>query len=421
MIKTALALHHHTIPPTIKVTNPQDTLANGDTPFYLTTEQRPWVKPVDHPRRAAVSSFGFGGSNFHCVLEEHSGSRPGPDWDGIVQILAFSAPDSQSLLQQLDKVKVPGNPGSLRAKAQHSRQAFDPAHDCRLLMVVTEVSSFQDMLTSAKDRIKAFPDSHWETPDGIFYGVGAAPGQLAAVFPGQGTQYPGMLRDMACRFPGFIHVLEQADQAFAEQFSGTDRRLSEIIYPPSSFTEKAKLACIDDLKMTQHAQPGIGAVSIGAWNVLRDHFELKIDAAAGHSYGEICAMCAAGMITPEEFHSLSSLRGRLMSTGDEDRGGMAAVQAPLIEITKILEEEKLDLVVANKNAPQQAVISGRSDEIQRAVEAFRARKITITPLKVSAAFHSSLVADASVPFGKHLESIRFEKGALPSLLEYHRR
>ena len=91
LIKTALALHHKVIPPTIKVTNPLEELTGNRTPFYLTAEKRPWLTSGAVPRRAAVSAFGFGGSNFHTILEEYRPSKVVADWDGAVQIIPFSA------------------------------------------------------------------------------------------------------------------------------------------------------------------------------------------------------------------------------------------------------------------------------------------------------------------------------------------
>ncbi|HPQ42557.1 MAG TPA: ACP S-malonyltransferase, partial [bacterium] len=97
----------------------------------------------------------------------------------------------------------------------------------------------------------------------------------------------------------------------------------------------------------------------------------------------------------------------------QDRGGMAAVTVPLDDIRKVLDEEKLNLVIANKNSPAQGVISGASEEIQKALEAFGARKMRIIPLKVSAAFHSPLIADATRPFGEQLDAVTFQKAAFP--------
>ena len=90
MIKAALALHHKVLPPTIKVSNPLAEVTSGATPFYLTTRKRPWLSQGETPRRAAVSAFGFGGSNFHLVLEEYRSRKENVDWDGDAQIIPFS-------------------------------------------------------------------------------------------------------------------------------------------------------------------------------------------------------------------------------------------------------------------------------------------------------------------------------------------
>ncbi len=91
LIKAALALYHKVLPPTSKIRRPIEPLAAGTSPFYLSALERPWLPRPYHPRRAAVSAFGFGGSNFHCVLEEADPEMPGIDWDGDIQILAFSS------------------------------------------------------------------------------------------------------------------------------------------------------------------------------------------------------------------------------------------------------------------------------------------------------------------------------------------
>ncbi len=102
LIKAAAALHHKVLPPTLKVDQPLELLEPGRSPFYVNTEKRPWMPSPEHPRRAALSAFGFGGSNFHCVLEEATPAKRSIDWDESVQIVAFSGDDAESVQQQLD-------------------------------------------------------------------------------------------------------------------------------------------------------------------------------------------------------------------------------------------------------------------------------------------------------------------------------
>ncbi|MCD4654073.1 SDR family NAD(P)-dependent oxidoreductase, partial [bacterium] len=414
LIKAALAVNYRVLPPTIKVNNPLDPLARKETPFYINSEKRPWVSRTDQTRRAGVSAFGFGGSNYHIVIEEYDKSQVKPDWDGSVQLLAFSASNPKTLMAKLKAWKAPEKWNDLRTEAQNLRSSFITVDSCRLIAMVQAEDQPGAVIKRALEKLETDSNAPWEIPTGIYYGCGDKPGKLAMVFSGQGSQYPNMLRDLACQFPEFIEVLDQSNSSFEKHSYGSpDKRLSDIIYPPSAFTNEEKNSQVNDLQLTQHAQPGLGAVSIAAWRVLNERFGVTVDAAAGHSYGEICALCAANKISLDEFHYLSALRGKLMSDGDKDRGGMAAVTIPLDEIQSVLDEENLELVIANKNAPAQGVISGKTEEIQRAIKEFQKRKMRIIPLKVSAAFHSPLVADASRPFGKHLEKIKFKKGNFP--------
>ncbi|MEI7529096.1 MAG: SDR family NAD(P)-dependent oxidoreductase, partial [Elusimicrobiota bacterium] len=162
------------------------------------------------------------------------------------------------------------------------------------------------------------------------------------------------------------------------------------------------------LKRTGHAQPALGAAALGAYRVLNG-FGLTPDAFAGHSYGELAALCAAGAFDAPSLFALSKLRGSLMAAGSGDRGGMLAVQAPLADVEKVMKEEKLDLIIANKNAPAQFVLSGRTEEIKRAAECCTKRSLKNTPLQVSAAFHSPLVAGAQKEFAAALGKTKFSK------------
>ena len=143
-----------------------------------------------------------------------------------------------------------------------------------------------------------------------------------------------------------------------------------------------------------------------------ESFGVRADAFAGHSYGELVALCAAGWIRPEDLHVLSRERGRLMAAlpGGE-AGGMLAIHASADTIAKVLSEEKIDLILANKNAPQQTVLSGSAVEVDRAASAFQARQVRATRLSVAAAFHSPQVAAAEPAFRATLETTEVRPAA----------
>ncbi|MDY0213802.1 MAG: SDR family NAD(P)-dependent oxidoreductase, partial [Desulfuromonadaceae bacterium] len=145
-------------------------------------------------------------------------------------------------------------------------------------------------------------------------------------------------------------------------------------------------------------------VSFGAWRYLQ-RYGIKAGVFGGHSYGELTALCAAHCYTPAELYRLSGLRGTLMRGDGSDKGTMLAVSAPLADIEALLKSEGLDLIVANKNTPQQGVLSGARAEIERAATACKNAGMRCIPLDVAAAFHSKLVAAASEPFHAGLDAI----------------
>ena len=424
LIKAALALHHKVLPPTIKVREPIEPLATGTSPFYLSTEARPWLSNPGHPRRAAVSAFGFGGSNFHCVLEEAGPEMAGIDWGGDVQILAYSGTGAADLDAALPRWTEATAWTDVREEAARSRAEFQAGHHARLVMVVQRGATDPGLLIAeARARLAANspeappPARH---PAGgsprtgqshvIALGFGPSPGLLAMLFPGQGSQYLGMLRDLACRFPTMQETLEFWNAAAALG----DGLLSDRIYPPPSFSQEVGQRREAALRDTRVAQPAIGAVSVGLLQILH-HFGIEPDLVGGHSFGELTALHAAGRISQRELAQLALRRGLLMAESGQAAGpgAMLAVFTTCEEAAAFIEEQKLELVVANKNAPRQCVLSGPSGEIDRAADGLARRGVTCRPLAVSAAFHGPLVAASRQAFLETLELVEFKPGLVP--------
>ncbi len=419
LIKAALALYHKVLPPTIKVDTPSEAVSAQDSPFYLNTRMRPWLPSPEHPRRAGVSSFGFGGSNFHCVLEEHRPEKVAVDWSECPEIIALSGPDRAALLSRLNELPSEASVQELRSVASQSRAAFRSEAHCRLLLVIAPgetdlqqlVAQCRSMLQRADSGPNQDPRRAWSLPSGAYFAQGAPDGDIAFLFPGQGAQYPDMLRGLACRFPEMQSALAAADRIFGER-AEQGVRLSDAIFPPTAFDEATREAQVRRLRSTRVAQPALGAVSAGALAVF-SRFGVRPGFAAGHSYGELTALFAAGRWDQDTLFEVSCVRGGLMASGDADRGGMVAVQATLEPLQALIAAEKLELTVANHNAPQQIVLSGRSDEVERAVGIIKAHGLRCTKLSVSAAFHSPLVADVRAPFAQALAAQSLVSGRIP--------
>jgi acyl transferase domain-containing protein/acyl carrier protein/NAD(P)-dependent dehydrogenase (short-subunit alcohol dehydrogenase family) len=410
MIKIAMALSHKVLPPTIKVDQPLDLLEPGQAPVYVNTSKRPWIAGKEHPRRAALSAFGFGGSNFHCVLEEAEQEKPEIEWDGKVLLFSFSADTIDELQTTLGKLDHQQDWAGLRADAARSRQSFSAGQAYRLTLLVTEQTKLDKLLNNATAMLSQQTDkTSWSTPDGAYFGSGAQTGKMAMLFPGQGSQYTNMLLDLACQFPQMQSVLTQVEAEFSEFH--TVQRLNDLIYPIAAFSDEARQQNEEKLRATQHAQPAIGATSLGAFNILQ-HFGIKAEATAGHSFGELTALCAAGKIDDEDLHKLAIKRGELMQAKTGDHGAMLAVAASAAIVHEFLEAVQLDLIIANNNAPTQVVLSGATDQIDQALGRLQEQGIGAKKLPVSAAFHSTFVAAAEKPFAEFMQGTAFKQSEI---------
>ena len=410
MIKAVLALHHKILPPTLKVTQPDPGLKIEDSPFYLNTRPRPWISAQNHPRRCAVSSFGFGGSNFHAVLEEHQGRKKQVSWDGSVEIFALSADSDKKMLTDLQHLQkkmtdapVPGTVAVLTAKTRNDFKAND-SH--RMILVLETPQKPVDLITEALLQLENHQGrTTWQTEQ-IYYGATPPPGKLAFVFPGQGSQYIGMGRDLICAFPEALEALEAASQD-----CDLPDNLTDLIFPKFLFSPETQQAHEIKLRSTDIAQPALGAVSLALHSVL-NRFNVKAEAACGHSYGELMALFTAGVIDQKALLQLSFLRGRYMAAADQN-GAMLAVNAPIDKLDALIRESTIDVVLANRNSPVQGVLSGPADAITATEKKCRENKFRAIRLPVSAAFHSRLVQNAQAPFIKALKNVNFQQPGIP--------
>ena len=396
LLKVALALHHKVIPPTIKVTTPNPAARFEESPFYVATKARPWVRPSTgahgHPRRASVSSFGFGGSNFHVALEEYTGpaARPARLSRRSCEVIALSAPDDVALKERARALTAALMSASLSAVAREAAAAFQSGDKARASFVAftsDEATAF--LHATAEGR---------EVP-GLFRGAGE-PGAVAFLFPGQGSQHTDMAAAVAMEFDAARAALDVADELALR--SGA--RLSQLMFPPTAFSDEGKAAHERELTRTEHAQPALGAASLAFLRAL-ESLSVSFDMAAGHSFGELSALCAAGAFDERTLLSLARTRGELMA---EASAGAAGAMAAIIGDARAHLPDALsdlDVVIANENAPDQTVISGSSTGVAEAGRRLAARGLTVKHLEVSTAFHSPSVAGACAPLAAALAAL----------------
>jgi acyl transferase domain-containing protein len=228
-----------------------------------------------------------------------------------------------------------------------------------------------------------------------------------ALFPGQGAQYLNMAGELAMAFPPLREMVGKMDALFLEEGLAP---LSSVIYPPPAFDKATETTQLEALTATDYAQAAIGVVSAGLFTILADA-GFRPDFTAGHSFGELSALWAGGVLSEADFLRLVKARGRAMRppadrSADFDAGGMAAVQGALADIEREIAAFE-DVIVANQNSNTQAVIAGPTAAIRRATEELSAKGFKATLLPVSAAFHTPAVGHASEPFAQAVAPVTF--------------
>ncbi|WP_237712637.1 type I polyketide synthase [Dickeya zeae] len=416
MIKVAMALSHKVLPPTINVEQPCDTVADKNSPLYANTESRPWVRPANNtPRRAALSAFGFGGTNFHAVLEEYEREPQGRyRLNDLPATLLFQAETPDALLTvckaAVEHLKQTTPEIALREHLRDQDLESLKAEQARLLFVVEEPQDMVVFLDNAIKQLTRQREQGWEHPAGIYYQPRAKEwdGAVVAMFPGQGSQYVNMGRGVAVDFPEIRQTLETLDALVQEDDLPT---ISSVIYPAPVFNDIERQKQQQHLTETANAQPAIGAISAGYYNLLKN-IGFKADFFCGHSYGEVTALWAAGGLSEVDFYRVSLARGQAAASASAqcngDSGAMLAASLSSVEEREAILTAYTDIVIANDNSTSQVVFGGSSEQIRQLHQQLEEKKVHCRLLPVSAAFHTRYIASAAKPFRKKLAAVSFQ-------------
>ncbi|MFI6956521.1 SDR family NAD(P)-dependent oxidoreductase [Nocardia sp. NPDC050408] len=410
LLKAVLAVQHKILPPTLKVEHPNPELDLSTSPLYLNTAARPWIAQPGHPRRASVSSFGFGGTNFHLTLEEYVPADRAPDrsapWARCVptELILVGARSAEELLTQARSLGARDGE-EFTATAKRSQQEFDPTAAARLAVVARDRAHLADQIVHLARLLAADPTGCHTLPGAVYRFGPADPGRVAWLFSGQGSQYIGMGADLAMSVP----LAREAWDRVAETWSTwiEDQPLHDVVFPVPVFDDAARAAQRDLLTATEWAQPALAAQILAQLAVLQG-VGMAPDCVGGHSFGELAALHVAGALDEAGLVRAARRRGELMrdSAGIDDPGAMLALAATREEIDALLAERSSDgertVWVANENGPRQVVVSGNRDAIADLAGAAAAAGITARRLPTAAAFHTPLMAKALDPFRRFL-------------------
>ncbi|MFH2129800.1 MAG: beta-ketoacyl synthase N-terminal-like domain-containing protein [bacterium] len=416
IIKTSLALYHKILPATINITEPNKDFNLESSPFYFNTTVRPWIHPDSSPpRRAAISAFGFGGTNFHFILEEYERKATGKYRMHLVpQPFLFSATTAGELLSvcetALEELETDQTEQTFYRFSDSSR-TIQPAEDyARIGFVADSAAEAAELLKRGIETLREKgEDEFWDLPQGVFFRkTGIDPkGKVVALFAGQGSPYIDMGKELVYNFPPLMESQIAMDELFIEEGLNP---LSDIIYPPPSFDKNEKKEQASRLQLTENAQPAIGVFSAGQMQIL-SQAGLKPDFVAGHSFGELTALWAANVLTTKDYFKLAKARGKAMAAPDDpnfDAGSMLAVMGDV----ENLETEITDfpeVTIANMNSRNQVVLAGPTNDVIAVQKHLKKLKYRTVLLGVSAAFHTPLVGHAQKPFADAIKAARFSK------------
>jgi acyl transferase domain-containing protein/NAD(P)-dependent dehydrogenase (short-subunit alcohol dehydrogenase family) len=446
LLKASLALHEKVLPPSVHCECPNPDIDFAHSPLFVNTELRDWEAPADGVRRAGLSAFGFGGTNFHAVLEEYIphrlngngrrsvavGDIPSGVSETFMNANGSSASSSSSntssqackaplrgalviganseaeLIERLRMVEKDAIAG--RAPAPVPPSARDLLSSERIAIDYADAAELKEKAGSTLKAFKANQPAIWKAlrAQGIFRGHGPAP-KTAFLYPGQGSQYVNMLKPLRAIEPIVADTFAEADRVMKPLLG---KPLSEFIFVDKTDPDAVARA-EEDLRQTAITQPAVLATDLALTRLLAA-YGITPDFTMGHSLGEYGALVAVGGLPFGDALEAVSARGREMTHfAMKDNGRMAAVFAPLTEIERILKTVSGYVVIANINSEHQAVIGGASDAVLQAMETFQKAGFEVAPLSVSHAFHTSIVARASEPLRRVLERLHLAAPKLP--------
>ncbi|MBI4656969.1 MAG: acyltransferase domain-containing protein, partial [Elusimicrobia bacterium] len=431
--KTALALYNKTLPPSINFEKPNP---NIDFAFFrVITKPEEWK--TDKIRRANVSSFGFGGANFHVAMEEFSEKAmrearderretrdmvedlkfPFSSLQG--EAITFHGDSPEDLKKRMDSFVnstlnglAENHPMILFSHKMNSTKpgAFGVSIVAKSISDLKEKISF--FFKNASPEVWQKNTLHLKMKSIYPFKYSKNKAKIGYIFPGQGSQYVDMMRDLAYKYRIVQETFDEADGILEKMINV---KLTEVLWSKPGETKEELEKREAAIKQTQMTQPSVMTADMAMFRLL-ESFGIKPDMVIGHSLGEYAAAVAAGVFTLENGLKAVTSRAKEMSNVKvKDPGKMASIAWPFEKVERELKKIKGYVICANKNCPTQTVIAGEKEAVDEAVNLFNSLGAQAQEIAVSHAFHSAIIEPAIPPYRQFLERIPISPFRIPLL------
>ncbi len=457
LLKAIISVREGVIPPSAGFKNPNENISWQENPFYVPTTSNNWPSNDGHPRRAGISSFGFGGTNFHCAIESYDPGHhlalaeefnirrrawlnpkstnssvqdvpveSGMTWEELRAVeggvLLLNASTVSKLKEKaatvcaglLDGENLDESPSGKRLSIELSKASADYIPEgVRLAIIASDWGQLAKRSKLLQDSIDN-PEK-WGFLSKQMIMITDSPTlsdneKVAQLYPGQGSQYVGMTFDLSKRYTCVGATWDEADSTMVKVLDG--EKLSSFVLRDELSEEERKDAEFK-LKQTEYTQPAMLTADLAIYRLLKAH-GLEPDMVAGHSLGEYAALMVAEILDFDSALRAVAARGTEMGSVEiSDCGIMASVTAPYEQIELVLKSEEGYVIAANKNSPKMTVIAGESEPMKRVMKEFEKAGVNCVQLQTSHAFHSKIVAPANEPLRRFLEGLEISLPKIP--------
>ncbi|MEF3280585.1 MAG: acyltransferase domain-containing protein, partial [Elusimicrobiota bacterium] len=447
IIKAALSLYKKILPPSANFKDPNPNI--DFSIIEVITELEDWK--TDRVRRVNVSSFGFGGTNFHVAMEEYLEGKTkyavNSSYEKIQikenkemnninientdikedpkapfsllqgETYTITAKDLNSLSREIEelrnRVKTLGDvyPQTLISVELNSKAQEE-------LGVSIVSKSPKDLLEKIDILKKNFNEKIFDEIPLNFKLKGIYPfkkrinykGKVGFVFPGQGSQYVDMMKDLAMKYDVVMDTFKEANKIL-EKMIGVN--LTDTLWSKAGETKEDLIKREEAIKQTQMTQPAVMTADMAMFRLLMS-FGIKPEMVIGHSLGEYAAATAAGIFTLENgLRAVTSRAKEMSNIKVKDPGKMASVAWSYEKVEEQLKKVNGYVVAANKNCPIQTVIAGEKEAVDEAIKLFKSMGIEAQEIAVSHAFHSEIIRPAIEPYRAFLKKIPIKSWEIP--------